>query len=228
MRNIQLVLFTAIAVLGLAISAQAAPIITPLGNYNLLPNTPGQKIPLFITGIVPNDGPTFPLISGSVHGMVLSVAISGGGVAFGGTPGPIVSAIDVDSGPTIWVAPNSPAGHNPPFEYYAGQLAQVNFLVPSGWVNVADGLLATLIVDTTGFNIGTYSLTLSSPMQEENTGDTVIIGYFGDDFVLPNLIYYDGPAGQITIVPEPSSVVLAAIGLIGLAAWGWRRKRAMH
>jgi hypothetical protein len=26
-------------------------------------------------------------------------------------------------------------------------------------------------------------------------------------------------------VPEPSSVILAAIGLIGLAAWGWRRKR---
>jgi hypothetical protein len=27
-------------------------------------------------------------------------------------------------------------------------------------------------------------------------------------------------------VPEPSSVVCVAIGLIGLAAWGWRRKRA--
>ena len=26
-------------------------------------------------------------------------------------------------------------------------------------------------------------------------------------------------------VPEPSSVVLAGLGLIGLAAWGWRRKR---
>jgi hypothetical protein len=26
-------------------------------------------------------------------------------------------------------------------------------------------------------------------------------------------------------VPEPSSLVLAAFGLIGLAAWGWRKKR---
>jgi len=48
---------------------------------------------------------------------------------------------------------------------------------------------------------------------------------------------FDGPwtpavstlGGDLTfatyvLVPEPSSVVLAALGLIGLAAWGWRRR----
>ncbi len=30
----------------------------------------------------------------------------------------------------------------------------------------------------------------------------------------------------LVTVPEPSSVILAALGLVGLAAWGWRRKRA--
>jgi hypothetical protein len=28
-----------------------------------------------------------------------------------------------------------------------------------------------------------------------------------------------------TLVPEPSTLILAALGLIGFAAWGWRRKR---
>jgi hypothetical protein len=29
----------------------------------------------------------------------------------------------------------------------------------------------------------------------------------------------------LSVVPEPSSLILGALGLIGFAAWGWRRKR---
>jgi len=219
MRNIQLVLVTAIAVIGLAVDAQANPIITPLGNYNLLPNTPGQKIPLYVTGIVPSAGTTYPLVLGGVQGIVLGAAINEGGVTFGGTPGPTITSIDVDSGPTIWVAPNSPYGHNAPNAFYDGQLASVDFLTVSGWVNVPDGLIATLLIDTTGFDSGTYSLTLTGGVIADNVGDTAILGWFGNDVYSA---YYTGPDGTITIVPEPSSVVLAAIGLIGLAVW--RRK----
>ena len=42
--------------------------------------------------------------------------------------------------------------------------------------------------------------------------------------------YYPGSGAsvfgfRVATVPEPSTAVLAALGLIGFAAWGWRRKR---
>jgi hypothetical protein len=37
-----------------------------------------------------------------------------------------------------------------------------------------------------------------------------------------NLVFAEGT------VPEPSSVVLAATGFVGLLAWGWRRRKRSH
>ena len=55
----------------------------------------------------------------------------------------------------------------------------------------------------------------------------------GDLLLLGTTLYgatgSGGPSNQGTLyaftVPEPSTIALAAFGLIGLAAWGWRRKR---
>jgi hypothetical protein len=49
---------------------------------------------------------------------------------------------------------------------------------------------------------------------------TVFLDSFGGADKTLGLTGINGAA-----VPEPSSVVLAGLGLIGLAAWGWRRKR---
>jgi opacity protein-like surface antigen len=208
-------------VLCLTAVAQAVPTVT-LGNYNLLPNTAGQQIVLNITGITPNA--TNATTSGSVNGMVLNVFIDEGGTPYGGTPGPILTGSDVDAGPSIWVAPASPQGHNAPAEFYDAQTAQVNFLLTSGFVNATGGILATLIVDTTGFGPGIHKITISGGAVEANFNNTEILG--SDTPAQFVYQFFDGTGGQITIVPEPSSVVLGLFAVAGLGAVAIRKRRA--
>jgi len=209
----------------LAAVAQASPTIT-LGNYNLLPGTAGQTIVINVTGIVPNAGNT--AAPGNVNGMVFSVAIDEGGPDFGGSLGPQISLVDVDSGPSIWVAPNSPSGRNSftPFIDAGGQLAQSSFLTVSGFVNVTGGVLATLVIDTTGFGPGIHKLTLSGGAVEENLGNTELSGSSTPDPTIIVYQFFDGTGGQITIVPEPSSVVLGLFAVAGLGAVAIRKRRA--
>ena len=221
MRHFRALLVVPVAILFLSATAPGATIT--VGHYIVLPNTPGQTIVINVSGIVPNASAN-PLSAapGNVNGMVFSVAIAGGGPAYGGTPGPTITAIDVDSGPSIWVAPNSPAGHNPPSTFYDGQIAQVTFLTVSGFVNVTDGILATLVIDTTGFpaggGFGEWTLTLAGGAIEENLGDTEFTGSSTPDPV--NIVYeaFGGTAGRIAVVPEPSSIVLGLLALAALAA----------
>ena len=55
-------------------------------------------------------------------------------------------------------------------------------------------------------------------------GDLWIVGLSGPGGV--NQLFFNdsqSPA-QLTVVPEPSTLVLAALGIVALAAWSWRRK----
>ena len=62
---------------------------------------------------------------------------------------------------------------------------------------------------------------VSEPLVEDGTFQLTL------GFIVPvtdqRLFFY--VRSDVEAVPEPSSFVLAALGLIGLAAWGWRRKR---
>ncbi|HTM55127.1 MAG TPA: PEP-CTERM sorting domain-containing protein [Pirellulales bacterium] len=55
------------------------------------------------------------------------------------------------------------------------------------------------------------------------------LGYRGSPTSLSVVHYLSEGSGlvfldAVTVVPEPSSIVLAVLGLIGLTAWGWRRR----
>lgn len=154
-------------------ASSASALEIDIGHHVVVPNMPGQKIGIYATG------------GELVNGISLSVAINGGGKAHGGKPGPLITNIDVDAGPTIW---NQPPGHNPPSVFNDGQLWNVNFLTTGGYVS-ADGLVATVTVDTTGY-FGRHTLELSGGGITESVGDTqfqgqdleltIVNGTFGD------------------------------------------------
>ena len=55
------------------------------------------------------------------------------------------------------------------------------------------------------------------------------LGFRGSPAYIDRVFYQSEGSGSVfldavTIVPEPSSLVLAAFGFIGLVVWGWRRK----
>jgi len=204
MRLIQHILFVASVVLGLAASSQAAPTIV-VGNHNLLPTT-DQHIPINVTGIEPN----------TVYGIWFSVMINGGGPAYGGALGPVITALDFDSGPTIWVPPSAP-GHTELVLYIdpGGQLANGNFLITSGFVAADSGLVVTLTIDMSGFGFGVHTVDLFGGAIEETFGGTM----FAEDSFATSLTN-----GTITYVPEPNSLILGWFALAGLVAWGWSRR----
>lgn len=191
--------------------AQADPTVV-VGNFNLQPNLAGQTIQLTVSGIAPN----------TVNGITLAAEIADGGPSFGGTLGPVFTGIDFDAGPSIWVAPNS-AGHNPPNIFFdsGGQVVNGDFLTTAGFVLVNGGIFVTLTIDTTGFNGGVFPLQLIGNGVSDGIANTTgPTDFTGQNFVSSIV------DGTITIVPEPSSVVLGLFAMVGLGAVAIRRRRA--
>ncbi len=67
----------------------------------------------------------------------------------------------------------------------------------------------------------------------EHRGDPGIFGLsLGPDVYGDEGSWFGQTQGVLTLtyeftpVPEPSTMILAAFGLVGLAAWGWRRRRS--
>lgn len=183
--------FTA-ALLCLTTVVDAATTID-VGNYLLLPNTPGQVIQLPITG------------TDLAPGLDLAVQVGDGGpelAAFDlppGTPGPTIGQIDFASG-TIFSVPGAtqftPAGNLP-------QVWFTNVVLGASPSEVTtNGVLANLTIDTTNFSGGSFALLLKnvvaalSPPNGISTDLTSQVPHLtinnGSITIIPSMAYWQG------------------------------------
>jgi hypothetical protein len=190
-------LFAAVAIAACtAMAASAAPTIT-VGNHQLLPNTPGQVISILASGEGAAD---------AIAGVDLFLVIGGG------TSGPIATNFDLIGAGTIFAANNNGqqgfgAEYDPPSRDLVGLVTTT-----SGTVS-PNGVLAYVTLDTTGLTSGDFTLSITN----ELFGPSVLYATGGASTVLID--------GTLSVVPEPSSVVLGLFGVAGVAAVAIRRRR---
>lgn len=169
-----------------AVSAARAATTINVGNYLLLPNTPGQVIQIPVAG------------TDMAPGADLAVQVGDGGPQLSnyglppGTPGPAISQIGFASDTIFSVAgatQSTPPGNIPQVWFTDVVLTGSPAYVP------ANGTLANITIDTTGFANGQFALLLSNvvPGLQLPNGVSTDLTY-----QVPNLTINNG---SITIMP---------------------------
>lgn len=199
-------------VLCLASVSQAATSIV-VGNHLLLPNTANQKIEILVTGGDQIQGVNLNAQIGTDPTSAVTPVFQFDANQHLVFPGPNLSTL-LAAGSIF--APPTGFGENDVTFFPA--LWQAGSATSSGTV-AANGVLATLYIDTTGFFSGTWALNLADTIG----GPTDWAGSIFNGNEVPNPVITDG---SITIVPEPTSVVMAMFGVAGLGAVAIRRRRA--
>jgi hypothetical protein len=186
---------TAFVLIGVpVVQAQNLPTID-VGAHLLLPDTPSQLITIDVGGGVP------------VQALDINVQVADGGPVAGGMiVGPGFTA-DILSGTIFAHNYVNYVNHNSDL-HDGNQYMWYSLTTDSGTVET-NGLLVTLDFDTTGFTGGSWPLIMSGTIRGSTN-----FGSIGASII----------NGSISIVPEPASAALAALGFAGLAAGAWRRK----
>jgi hypothetical protein len=163
-RQLRRGLFAVALAAGLAATAGNAATVV-VGTHLLSANTPGQAIPVWITG------------GESVAGLDFFAQIGDGGAILGGVNvRPVFSNVDLLTG-TIFAGNNNGAFGDPngvpPGSNAGHPLLWVDGTTTTSGTVAASGLLATLVVDTTGQSGGSFPLLLTgvaSSLGSFNTG----------------------------------------------------------
>jgi len=181
-----------------------AQVIIDLPNkIPLLPNTAGQSFEVYLL----NSGDPM-----EVNGMIFNIQVADGGPELGKTiRGPAITSVDIFTG-TVFASNNDGPRDGVSI---APQLYMRQTMTLSDTVSLPHGesKVATVYLDTTGFDSGEFTLTLNT--LNGPTRYTTL----GDDF-FPE--FGDGGSVQLTVVPEPG--VWAVASGIGLMLFAGLRK----
>ncbi len=168
------------------------------GTHVLQPNMAGQAIQILAAGDTPD----------SFLGADLYLVVADG------LSGPVITSVDLVGPGTIFNGNSNPqTDFGPPYVAPGRQIVAITTTL-SGTVG-PNGVLANLIVDTTGIAPGDYALSLYSP----TFGASDLPPFVGGN---PTILV----DGVLQVVPEPSSVVMALCAAAGMTIVLIRRRRS--
>jgi hypothetical protein len=188
------------AILFVAPNLGKADIVITAGSHEIQPNTPNQLLQVLISTDM-ND---------LVSTMNLRAEIGGG------TSGPVFQGPTDDNGFTFtgsifegadFTAINSPRPENNRTGE-AGAFDSTPVL--------ANGVLGTFIVDTTGISSGTFAFNLINHST---------VGFLNSDMGTTPASFLNG---SITVIPESSAFLLVALAAMVGSLIGWLRSRRVH
>lgn len=199
----------------LALSPLARANSIVVGNHNLLPNTPGQVVNLMVTGT--DQYNSFDLKSFINGGLAGGPAIS----HVFGDPAAAIPATNLVG--SVWEGGNGGIGVNYPegtTTVGSGYQTFATFTTLMGELTTANGIVVSLTFDTTGVAPGVYSFSLTDgPM-----GPTAMFAGYDLETWEPIVTPLTIVNGTLTVVPEPASLVTAALAIAGLLAVAIRRR----